>query len=81
MPAAAGGVTDLEVEDGVFGVVGRSWTCPYGFVEDRVKCGIEQTLDEAVRRVIAACRLALMTARRLEFKRSRVEVQIGVVTG
>src|SRR5262245_13510545 len=61
--ASAGGVTDLQREDGVRGV-----RLPSRFFECRRERRIEQALDEAGRRVVAARGLALVATCRLQLE-------------
>ena len=53
--AAAGGVADREVEDGLLGVLGL-----LGVVQDRVEGGVEDEVDQIAGRVVAAGGLALV---------------------
>src|SRR6266699_1218655 len=67
---AAGGITDFEVEDG-FLWIGLA----RGFIEDRVKGGVEQAGDQAGGSVVAARRFALVPAGRIEFEGRRIDMQ------
>ena len=49
-----------------------------GFVEHRVEGGVEQAGDQASGRVVAAGRLALVAAGRVEFEGRRIDMQDGV---
>src|SRR6266568_4272364 len=67
---AAGGITDFEVEDG-FLWIGLA----AGFIEYRVKGGVEQAGDQAGGRVVAACRFALVSTGRVEFEGRGIDMQ------
>src|SRR5262249_17050521 len=67
--ATARGVADREAENFRFGV--RS--AP-GLLEQGVEGRVEQTLDQAGRRVVAARRLAFVTARRAQVKRCSLDL-------
>src|SRR6266487_1413096 len=73
VPTATGGIADFEIEDGFFRIGFNA-----GFIEDRVEGGVEQADDQAGGRVVAAGRLALVAAGRVEFEGRRIDMQDGV---
>src|SRR6266851_1124122 len=69
MSAAAGRVADFEVENGLLGVRLRT-----GFCQDGLKGRIEQAIDQAGGRIVAAGGLAFVTTGEFQFKCVRFKV-------
>src|SRR2546428_1261967 len=71
MPAAARRIAHLQAQDGL-GSVGLL----QGLSHDRFEGRIEQTLHQALRRVVTTRRLALAATHRLEVELSRLNVYV-----